>query len=68
MERYRNHLNGERAGRKWISRFGVGLLPKAYAAFNPMLGRDKEDVELALAEAFRGAGFVVYGPRRQPGR
>jgi hypothetical protein len=61
-ERYRNHLKGIKGGRKWIRKHGLGLLPKVYARFNPMLGRDKEPVELALAEALRAAGFKVYGP------
>ena len=64
MERYRNHVAGKQAGKRWIEKYGLGLLPKVYARFNPMPGRDKEDVEVELAEALRGAGFDVYGPRR----
>lgn len=63
MERYRNHLKEEKAGRKRVSRYGRGLLPKLYARFNPMPGRDKEVVEAELADAFRRAGFDVFGPR-----
>ena len=64
MERYRNHVAGIQAGRGRIGKYGLGLLPKLYARFNPMPGRDKEAVEVELAEALRAAGFVVYGPRR----
>jgi hypothetical protein len=64
MERYRRHMALNKSGRKRISKFGLGLLPKVYARFNPMLGRHKELVEVELAEALRSAGFDVYGPRR----
>jgi hypothetical protein len=65
MERYRRHVAGIQAGRGRIGKYGLGLLPKVYARFNPMPGRDKETVEVELAEALRGAGFDVYGPRRK---
>lgn len=63
MERYRRHLKGKQTVRKRIKRYGRGLLPKLYARFNPMPGRDKEVVEAELADALRQAGFDVYGPR-----
>jgi hypothetical protein len=64
MERYRNHLLGVKAGKGWIGKYGLGL-PKVYARFNPMLGRDKELVEDELGDALRRAGFDVHGPRRR---
>jgi hypothetical protein len=64
MERYRRHVAGIQAGRGRIGKYGLGLLPKVYARLNPMPGREKEIVEVELAEALRRAGFDVYGPRR----
>jgi hypothetical protein len=64
MERYRRHMRRNKSGRKRIFKYGLGLLPKAYARFNPMFGRHKELVEVELAEGLRSAGFDVYGPRR----
>jgi hypothetical protein len=66
MARYRNHMLGIKSGRRWIKRGGLGLLPKVYARFNPMLGRDKEKVEDELGRAFKAAGFEVHGPHRKP--
>jgi hypothetical protein len=68
MERYRRHLRGIQDGKGRIRKYGLGLLPKAYARFNPMLGRDKEAVEDALGDALREAGFDVFGPHRKPHR
>jgi len=62
VERYRRHLAGIQDGRGRIRKYGRGLLPKVYARFNPMSGRDKETVEAELADAIRRAGFDVYGP------
>jgi hypothetical protein len=65
VERYRYHLAEIQVARRWIKRHGLGLLPKVYARFNPMRGRDKEDVEHELGDAFKRAGFEVHGPHRK---
>jgi hypothetical protein len=55
-----------KSGKGWIKKHGIGLLPKVYARFNPMLGRDKEEVEDELGKALAAAGFDVHGPHRKP--
>jgi hypothetical protein len=64
LQRYCDHKRSYKSGKGWIKKHGIGLLPKVYARFNPMLGRDREDVEDELGQAFRDAGFVVHGPHR----
>jgi hypothetical protein len=64
-KRFEQHKNDIKAGKGWVRDHGLGLLPKVYARFNPMLGRHKEDVEDELGRAFKDAGFDVHGPHRK---
>jgi len=53
--RFDQHKAGYKASR-YVTRFGVRLLPHLVAHLNPMRRWEAIDLEEALAEAFRAAG------------
>ncbi|HEY0437242.1 MAG TPA: hypothetical protein VGC92_11405 [Phenylobacterium sp.] len=53
--RFDQHKAGYKASR-WVTRFGVLLIPDLVAHLNPLRRWEAIDLEPALAEAFRRAG------------
>lgn len=59
--RYLTHLLGIKAGKRWISKYGLGLLPQLVTRLNPMLGKNARVVEKELHGRLEEAGFDVHG-------
>lgn len=55
--RFDQHKAGYKASR-WVTRFGVRLLPEVVEHLNPLKRWEAVDLEAALAEAFRKAGVA----------
>ena len=62
QERYRQHLAGIRAGRRYVRDYPgqEGLMPGLYAHLNPVPADKAEDEERALAERLRAEGYGVW--------
>jgi hypothetical protein len=58
-ERFRKHKAGVKANR-FVQQYGVRLLPKLYAFYNPMPYNGARDMEVELAIGLREAGFGVW--------
>ncbi len=60
-ERYLQHLAGVKAGKLWIKKYSIGLIPRLMNRFNPMSHDDARIVEMALLWRLCEAGFDVHG-------
>ena len=59
-ERFANHKAGNKSA--WVvKRYGLRLLPEFYAHLNPMPFDAAVQMEMALAEDLRRAGYTVTG-------
>ena len=59
-ERYRQHKAGEKAGRGYVTKYGLYLMPRKYQRLNPGSSREAEEKERDLAEALRRKGYGVW--------
>ena len=59
-ERFANHKAGIKDA-SVVKRYGVRLLPEAYAHLNPMPYEPAAQMEIDLAEDLRRAGYTVTG-------
>ena len=59
-QRFANHKAGKKAGKKYVTRFGIRLVPELYAGLNPMTREQAKAEEPALAERLRKRGFAVW--------
>ena len=59
-QRFENHKAGKKAGKKYVTRFGIRLVPELYAGLNPMTREQAKVEEPALAERLRKRGFAVW--------
>ena len=58
-ERFAKHKAGIRAN-KYVQKYGVRLLPKLYAVYNPMPYEGARDMEVDLAISLREQGYGVW--------
>jgi hypothetical protein len=58
-ERLANHLSG-RKGSRYVKAFGVALVPRLYARFNPMTYEQAKAMEVELARRLRNRGYAVW--------
>lgn len=57
--RFENHKRGHKANR-FVTRYGLRLLPEHYACFNPMPHDTAAEMEVGLAEDLRRIGYAVW--------
>ena len=60
-QRYRRHKRGEQAGKKWVTRFGIGLLTPMFDHLHGMSWAESKRIEKALAASLSEADFFVRG-------
>jgi hypothetical protein len=61
-ERFENHKRGYKAGKKWVTKYGVRLLPELYEHLNPLSREDADLMEKeTLPNELRRRGYKVYG-------
>ncbi len=60
-ERFGEHLQGIRAGRRFVTKYGLGLMPELYKRFNPMTEPKARKREAELAGELRKLGYGVAG-------
>ena len=57
--RFQNHRKGVKSNR-YAHQYGLRLLPRLYACFNPMPYRAAQDMEIELAIGLREEGYGVW--------
>ena len=57
--RFENHRKGVKSNR-YAHQYGLRLLPRLYACFNPMPYRAAQDMEIELAIGLREEGYGVW--------
>ena len=57
--RFENHRKGIKSNR-FAHQYGMRLLPRMYACFNPMQYRAAQDMEIELAIGLREEGYGVW--------
>ena len=57
--RFENHRKGIKSNR-FVQSYGLRLLPRLYAVFNPMPYRAAQDMEIELAIGLREEGYGVW--------
>ena len=58
--RFRQHKEGYRSN-SFVRRYGVGLTPRRYKKFNPIVTRaEAERIEMLLTKKLRGKGHGVW--------
>ena len=60
-KRFEQHKKGIKAGRKYVTRFGIRLMPELYQHLNPMTEAAALEMETKLAEDLRQDGYTVTG-------
>jgi hypothetical protein len=60
-KRFGEHLMGKKAGKRFVTKYGLGLMPELYKKFNPMSYEDAVVREAELAEELRKLGYAVAG-------
>ena len=61
-QRFENHKRGYKAGKKWVTKYGVRLLPELYQHLNPLSREDADLMEKeTLPNELRRRGYKVYG-------
>lgn len=60
-ERYAQHKSGVKAGRRYVTRFGIGLLYPFFEHLQGISSTESRNLEPVLFEALRAAHFEVYG-------
>jgi hypothetical protein len=58
-QRFANHRKGVKSNR-YAHQYGLRLLPRLYAVFNPMPYRAAQDMEIELAIGLREEGYGVW--------
>lgn len=58
-ERFANHKAGLKSG-KFVSEFGIGLIPRLYAHIPRMPWNEAAEKEVWLAERLRRRGYAVW--------
>src|SRR5665647_3232954 len=58
-ERFDKHKAGVRANR-FVTRYGVRLMPELYEVYNPMPYRAAQEMEVELGIALREEGYGVW--------
>jgi hypothetical protein len=58
-ERFAKHKAGIKAN-KYVEKYGVRLLPRLYAAYNPMPYEGAREMEVDLAISLREQGYGVW--------
>ena len=58
--RFAKHLLGIKAGRKYVTKYGLGLMPELYKKYNPMTYEDAAKREKELADELRKLGYAVW--------
>jgi predicted GIY-YIG superfamily endonuclease len=58
-ERFQNHQEGHRSSR-FVSRYGLMLVPELFEKYNPMTYEDAVKMEKQLAEELRKKGHGVW--------
>lgn len=58
-QRFENHRKGVKSNR-YAHLYGLRLLPRLYAVFNPMPYRAAQDMEIELAIGLREEGYGVW--------
>ena len=59
VRRFDNHRKGVKSNR-YAHQYGLRLLPRLYACFNPMPYRAAQDMEIELAIGLREEGYGVW--------
>ena len=59
QRRFDNHRKGIKSNR-FVQDYGLRLLPRLYAVFNPMPYRAAQDMEIELAIGLREEGYGVW--------
>ena len=59
QERFEDHRRGKKSGR-YVKEFGLSLMPRLYARFNPMTYGDALKMEAELARRLRKRGYAVW--------
>jgi predicted GIY-YIG superfamily endonuclease len=57
--RFANHKAGNKANR-YVERYGVGLIPRLYARYNPMSYEEATAMEKELASRLKKRGYAVW--------
>jgi len=60
-KRFENHKKGKKAGKGYVKKYGLKLLPELYEDRNPMTYDEAVIVEEALAKKLRREGYTVVG-------
>lgn len=60
-ERYSQHKEGFRAGRKWVMKYGIGLMEPLFQHLMNMNQNEALELEHDIAKALTDAGFIVKG-------
>ena len=59
-ERFRQHKAGVKAGRGYVTKYGLYLMPRKYQHRNPVSSTEAEEKERDLAESLRRKGYGVW--------
>ena len=59
--RFEQHKKGIKAGRKYVMKYGIRLMPELYRHLNPLTQAAALAMETKLAEDLRQKGYTVTG-------
>ncbi len=60
-DRFKRHKRGIQAGKGWVKKYGVRLVPELFEHLNPMVYEQAIKTERELFAKLKGLGKEVYG-------
>jgi len=60
-ERFKRHKHNIQAGKGWVKKYGVRLVPELYEHLNPMFYEEAVRTERKLFDELKQRGWDVYG-------